>query len=80
VREPSAQELNATLVLRVPLSEASAKVRTGPPVDDEEDMGLPVWAGELPLRLVASAPVADPHTDPELPPPSYLLDYERGRA
>lgn len=77
VREPSAQELNATLVLRLPLAEASAKVRTGPPVDDEEDMGLPVWAGELPLRLVASDPVADPHTGDGLAAPSYLLDYER---
>jgi nitroimidazol reductase NimA-like FMN-containing flavoprotein (pyridoxamine 5'-phosphate oxidase superfamily) len=77
VREPSPQELNATLVLRLPLAEASAKVRTGPPVDDEEDMSLPVWAGELPLRLVASEPVADPHTGGELAAPSYLLDYER---
>jgi hypothetical protein len=77
VREPTPQELNATLVLRLPLAEASAKVRTGPPVDDEEDMALPVWAGELPLRVVASEPVADPHTGDGLAVPSYLLDYER---
>jgi len=78
VREPSPQEMNATLVLRLPLAEASAKVRTGPPVDDEEDMTWPVWAGELPLRLVASEPVADPHTGDGLSAPSYLLDYNRG--
>jgi len=78
VREPSRGELNATLVLRLPLEEASAKVRTGPPVDDEEDLSLPVWAGELPLRVVASEPVADPHTGAETGPPAYLLDYERG--
>ncbi len=77
VREPSPQELNATLVLRLPLAEASAKVRTGPPVDDEEDMGLAVWAGELPLRLVAAEPVPDPHTGDGLDVPPYLLDYKR---
>jgi hypothetical protein len=80
VREPSRGELNATLVLRLPLEEASAKVRTGPPVDDEEDLGVPVWAGELPLRVVASEPVADPHTGAELSPPAYLLNYERGAS
>ncbi len=80
VREPSRGEMNATLVLRLPLEEASAKVRTGPPVDDEEDMALPVWAGELPLRMVASEPVADPHTGADARPPAYLLDYERGAS
>jgi nitroimidazol reductase NimA-like FMN-containing flavoprotein (pyridoxamine 5'-phosphate oxidase superfamily) len=49
VREPTKQELDATLVLSLPLDEASAKVRTGPPIDDEEDYELPIWAGVLPL-------------------------------
>jgi len=59
-REPTDQELKATAVLSLPLEEASAKVRTGPPIDDEEDYVLPVWAGVVPLRLVAGAPVPDP--------------------
>jgi len=53
-------ELRATLVLRVPLDEASAKVRVGGPIDDERDMDLPVWAGVVPLRLVPAAPEQDP--------------------
>ena len=60
VREPNDGELKATTVLALPLSEASAKVRTGPPVDEEEDYALPVWAGVLPLQLTTSAPIADP--------------------
>ncbi|HYE64537.1 MAG TPA: pyridoxamine 5'-phosphate oxidase family protein, partial [Pyrinomonadaceae bacterium] len=60
VRQPSQNELKATMVLSLPLVEVSAKVRTGPPLDDEDDYKLPVWAGEVPLRLVAAAPVNDP--------------------
>jgi uncharacterized protein len=60
VREPSAKELAATLVLRLPIEEASAKVRSGPPLDDEEDYALECWAGVLPLRLTPGAPVPDP--------------------
>ena len=59
-RQPTDQELKATAVLSLPLEEASAKVRTGPPLDDEEDYALPIWAGVVPLRLVAGAPVPDP--------------------
>jgi nitroimidazol reductase NimA-like FMN-containing flavoprotein (pyridoxamine 5'-phosphate oxidase superfamily) len=58
-REPNDKELRGTLVLRVPLDESSAKVREGGPIDDEEDMDLPVWAGVVPLRLVPGVPVAD---------------------
>ena len=58
VRGPSDKELKATSVLEFSIEEASAKIRTGPPVDDEEDYSLPVWAGVLPLRLEAKAPVA----------------------
>lgn len=57
VRAPNAQELKATSVLALPISEASAKVRSGGPIDDEEDSSLPVWAGVIPLRLQALAPV-----------------------
>ncbi|HSP61812.1 MAG TPA: hypothetical protein VLQ90_02410, partial [Pyrinomonadaceae bacterium] len=64
-------------VLSLPLAEASAKVRTGPPLDDEEDYGLPVWAGVIPLRLVASAPTPDPRLPAEIDPPPYAFDYSR---
>src|SRR5713226_6809102 len=59
VREPSEKELAATLVLRLPIEEASAKVRTGPPLDDEEDYALECWAGVVPLRLTPGMPVPD---------------------
>jgi nitroimidazol reductase NimA-like FMN-containing flavoprotein (pyridoxamine 5'-phosphate oxidase superfamily) len=61
VRRPTRKELAATIVGAVSLAEASAKVRAGPPVDDEADLGLAVWAGVVPLRLVAGEPVADSH-------------------
>ena len=77
VRAPNEQELKATLVLALPLSEVSAKVRTGPPLDDEEDYALPVWAGVIPLRLAASAPVSDPRLDPDIEPPVHLRNYTR---
>src|SRR5262249_49876789 len=60
-RPPNEQELKATLVVELPLREVVAKVRTGGPIDDGDDMGLPVWAGVVPLRLVAGAP--DPASD-----------------
>ena len=77
VRRPNRQELDATTVLALPLTEASAKVRTGPPVDDEEDYTLPVWAGELPLRLTAGTPVADPRLPAEIKPPAHVSSYKR---
>jgi uncharacterized protein len=77
VREPSERELELTTVLSLPLDEASAKVRTGPPLDDEEDYELPVWAGVIPLRLVADGPVPDPRLPAKIEPPPYALDYAR---
>ena len=79
VREPNESELKATLVLRVPLVEVSAKIRTGPPIDDEEDMDLPVWAGELPLKPTTERPIADPKLRVEDNPPDYVMNYRRGR-
>ena len=64
VRQPSADELRKTLVVSVPIQEASAKVRTGPPLDDEPDYELPIWAGVLPLRLAAGSPIDDPRVKP----------------
>ena len=59
VREPSKQELNATAVLEFSIHEASAKARSGPPIDGEDDYGLPVWAGVIPLEMRAKAPIPD---------------------
>jgi len=77
VREPSERELQLTTVLTLPLVEASAKVRTGPPLDDEEDYELDVWAGVIPLRLIANAPTSDPRLPAGIDPPSYVIDYSR---
>ncbi len=79
VRVPSRQELNATTVLAIALAEAVAKVRTGPPVDDEADYALAVWAGELPLQLTAGPPIADPRLPADIAPPEYVLTYDRTR-
>jgi nitroimidazol reductase NimA-like FMN-containing flavoprotein (pyridoxamine 5'-phosphate oxidase superfamily) len=77
VRQPSEQELKATSVLSLPLEEASAKVRTGPPHDEEEDYQLPIWAGVLPFRVVPQAPLADPRNLPGLAPPKSIHKYSR---
>lgn len=77
VRQPTRQEVAGTLVLSLPITEASAKVRSGPPSDDESDYTLPVWAGEIPLRLTAGSPIADPRLSPEITPPNYVQRYSR---
>lgn len=71
-RIPNAKELRATSVLRIALAEASAKVRTGPPLDDDVDMELPVWAGVVGLRTVAGEPEPDPLLAAGIEPPAYL--------
>jgi hypothetical protein len=71
VRPPTATELKATSILRMSLDEASAKVRTGPPEDDEADYDWPVWAGVIPLALTAGAPEADPRLGPGFAPPPW---------
>lgn len=76
-RQASTQELKATSVLCLPIEEASAKVRTGPPLDDESDYALPYWAGVLPIQLQARAPVADPRLPPGIPLPAGLNGYRR---
>jgi len=77
VREPTEQELVQTTVLSLPLVEASAKIRTGPPIDDEEDYAMPVWAGVLPLKLEAGDPINDPRLPDGIEVPRYILDYKR---
>ncbi len=80
VRTPTAQELLATTVLRLPLEEVSAKVRSGPPKDDEADYALPIWAGVLPLTLQPGSLVPDPRLLPGLEPPKYATIYSRKGA
>jgi nitroimidazol reductase NimA-like FMN-containing flavoprotein (pyridoxamine 5'-phosphate oxidase superfamily) len=79
VRPGSAKELAATAVLALPLVEVSAKVRTGPPKDDEEDYALPVWAGVLPLVLTPGEPDPDPRLGLAVREPSYVAAWERRR-
>jgi uncharacterized protein len=77
VRWPNQQELRATSVLRLPLDEVSAKMRTGGPLDDKDDLALTCWAGEIPLRLVPQKPVPDPQLAPEIEPSQVVTAYRR---
>lgn len=73
IRGPNTNELKATTVLEFGIEEASAKVRTGDPMDDEEDYGFPAWAGVIPLRLEAKAPIRDPRLAADVEDPRYVL-------
>ena len=66
-----------TTVLTLPLVEVSAKIRTGPPLDDEEDYSMPVWAGVIPLRLEAGEPIQDPRSPAGIKAPEYAVNYRR---
>ncbi|MGH8260133.1 MAG: pyridoxamine 5'-phosphate oxidase family protein [Steroidobacteraceae bacterium] len=77
VRGPSSQELKATSVLRLPIEEASAKIRTGPPIDDEPDYALPFWAGVVPGEWIARAPIADPRLPAGIATPEGVTGYRR---
>jgi len=76
-RQPNEKELKSTSILRLPLTEASAKVRVGPPEDDAPDYALPVWAGVIPLRVAAGAPIRDEKCDLGIPLPAYAANYKR---
>jgi uncharacterized protein len=78
-RQPNERELKATSVLRVPIEEFSAKVRTGPPIDDEEDYTFPTWAGVVPLEVVAGKPIDDARLLPGKKAPEYARHYTRNR-
>ena len=78
-RQPNERELKATSVLRVPIEEFSAKVRLGPPVDDEEDYSFPTWAGVVPLEMVAGTPIDDARLVPGMEVPEYARNYSRKR-
>ncbi|HEU4794009.1 MAG TPA: pyridoxamine 5'-phosphate oxidase family protein [Pyrinomonadaceae bacterium] len=77
VREPTEEEMIQTTVLCLPIEEASAKIRSGPPLDDEEDYALPIWAGIVPLKLVAGKPINDPRLPDGIDPPAYATNYKR---
>jgi nitroimidazol reductase NimA-like FMN-containing flavoprotein (pyridoxamine 5'-phosphate oxidase superfamily) len=80
IRPPGEKELAATAVLAIPIEEASAKVRTGAPVDDEEDYALSAWAGVIPLALRAGTPETDALLAPGIPLPAYAERYRRPGA
>jgi uncharacterized protein len=77
IREPDDKEMRSTTILSLPIDEASAKVRTGPPLDDGDDLSLPVWAGVVPLQLAASAPVDDPALTTDQPPADDVAGFIR---
>ncbi len=77
VRAPNESELKQTLVIAMPLAEASVKIRTGPPVDDEEDYARNVWAGIIPMALTPSAPIDDERLPAGVPVPGYATRYTR---
>lgn len=77
LRPTKRKELNGTAVLRMAITEASAKVRTGPPADDEPDYALPMWAGEIPLAMKAGRPIPDERLPPDTPVPRYVKRYRK---
>jgi hypothetical protein len=79
-RPPTEKELRSTMLLRLPLGESSAKVRTGWPLDEEEDYDLPIWAGVIPLRTVVEPALVDPNLRVEAAMPSYVERYTRSAA
>ena len=79
-RQPNEKELKATLVMRLPIEEFSAKVRQGPPVDDEEDYSFSTWAGVIPLEMVAGKPVSDSRLRAGQTVPEYATNYSRKKS
>lgn len=77
-RQPDGKEIDATIVLSVPIAEASVKVRSGPPKDAEKDAGLGYWTGVIPLQITAQDPLPDPIMEPGTPSPHYVAAYKRG--
>jgi nitroimidazol reductase NimA-like FMN-containing flavoprotein (pyridoxamine 5'-phosphate oxidase superfamily) len=78
-RAPNDIEMKATAIMEIPIDEASAKIRTGPPGDDDEDYALPHWAGLIPLKPEAGTPVPDPKLTGGVTPPDYVVNYRRDK-
>lgn len=79
-RQPTPKELNATSMVRVEIEEATAKIRTGPPGDDDEDYDLPIWAGVIPMQTSFLPAETDPSMRMDLPVPDYMQGYDRGET
>ncbi|MFN8473303.1 MAG: pyridoxamine 5'-phosphate oxidase family protein [Anaerolineae bacterium] len=79
-RLPNRKELNATTVIALPIDSATAKVRVGPPGDDEEDYALSIWAGVIPIQQVFGAPQDDPRLTDGIPAPDYVKSYQRPKS
>jgi nitroimidazol reductase NimA-like FMN-containing flavoprotein (pyridoxamine 5'-phosphate oxidase superfamily) len=77
IRGPSETDLRSTKVLSMEIEEASAKVRSGPPLDDDDDLDLPYWAGQLPLTLGTGDPVPAPDLTQDLPEPEHVTSWSR---
>lgn len=78
-RQPNEKEIKATLVMRLPITEFSAKVRRGPPIDDEEDYAFSTWAGVIPLEMVVGEPIDDPRLMAGQVAPEYAKKYSRNK-
>ena len=78
LRPMTDQEAKATTVFSMPIDEGSAKIRSGPPVDDDEDYSLPIWAGVLPVSQILHDPVSDPKNLDGLEVPAHIRDYKLG--
>ena len=76
-RQPDKKEIDATVVLAMPIAEASVKIRSGPPKDAAKDLELPYWTGVIPLRLTSGAAIPDPLMKEERPVPEYAVNYSR---
>ena len=79
-RPPNRKELNATTVVALPIESATAKLRAGPPGDDDEDYSLPIWAGVIPIQQTFGAPEDDPRLTDGVPAPDYITGYRRPKA
>jgi len=77
IRAPNSKELKGTTVLKLEINEASAKIRTGDPIDDDEDYELNIWAGVIPLKIEAGKPIDDKKLPKGIKPPNYALNYSR---
>ena len=78
LREATAQELKATTVVSMAIDEASAKIRTGPPIDEDDDYALDIWAGVLPVTTAIATPIPDPKLKPGIEAPAHLQDFRFG--
>ncbi len=79
-RQPNAQEMKATTIISIPIESASAKVRVGPPGDDDEDYALPIWAGVVPITQQIGTPIPDPLLRDGIPLPDYIADYVKNNG